>query len=167
MKPCSQAVANYFLDIVDKNSREISLLAIMKCVYLVQGFSLALFDKSALNSNFDVVEAWKYGPVVPSLYHEFKRFGKKPITNYKATVLDDNFELKEAKLCDSEIKRACQFVWNSFKDYSEWEMVKFTHKKNSPWDQVYVEGQNKIIEDQITKEYFERLLKDAKDQING
>ena len=43
----------------------------IKLVYLSHGWMLGLRERSLIN---EAVEAWRYGPVVPSVYHRFKSF---------------------------------------------------------------------------------------------
>lgn len=171
MKSCSQSVANYLLDLSDNDGYDLSLLSLMKLTYLVQGFNLAFNQKSALNPHYDRVEAWKYGPVIPSLYHEFKRFGNRPIKDYRSTILvvnkDEEVELKDAVLESKQIKQTSDFVWASFKDYTPFQLVEMTHAPGSPWASVYQEGENNIIKDSITQKYFSVLVKVVKEEIDG
>ena len=45
---------------------------IIKLVYLSHGWMLGLHDTPLL---WEPVEAWQYGPVVPSVYHLYKGWG--------------------------------------------------------------------------------------------
>ena len=74
------SVANYFLELAHKENRPIHLLGLVKRVYIAHGFSLAMLDKPLIDPRFDPVEAWKYGPVIPSVYHSFKQYKASPIT---------------------------------------------------------------------------------------
>ena len=65
------AVANCFLDIADAQSRPITPLKIQKLVYIAHGWHLAIYEEPLI---VELVEAWKWGPVIPLLYHEFKNF---------------------------------------------------------------------------------------------
>jgi uncharacterized phage-associated protein len=167
MKTCSQAVANHILDLSRKESEEkyknISLLKIMKLVYIVHGYSLALADKGALNPNFDTVEAWRYGPVIPSLYHELKRFGGDNIPkDFKSEYLDLNtLEKKTANLSDPDIEKVSEFVWDIYKKYSATDLVNILHEKGSPWDYAYVPGKNNPIPDEDTKDFFKLVVKNS------
>src|SRR2546428_134892 len=51
-------------------------LHVQKLLYYVQGWSLALRGTPAFS---DDIEAWRYGPVVESVYQAYKKFDDKPI----------------------------------------------------------------------------------------
>nr|WP_256351506.1 type II toxin-antitoxin system antitoxin SocA domain-containing protein [Pseudomonas gingeri] len=53
-----------------------------KLVYYSHGWHAGYTDQPLIN---EAVETWQYGPVIPSLYHEFKRFGSGEIVK-KGTV---------------------------------------------------------------------------------
>ena len=67
------AIANYFVEKSkeDKQCEKLTLLRLVKYVYIAYGFALVLLGRSIINDRFDKVEAWKYGPVIPSVYHSF------------------------------------------------------------------------------------------------
>lgn len=109
MKDNALSVANYLIDLANKGKKQITQLGLMKRVYIAHGFSLAINNKSLLDKRFDKVEAWKYGPVIPSVYHSFKQYKASPITN-KAIVMewdDKTHEMSfpEPKLSDANSKK--------------------------------------------------------------
>ena len=87
MKDNALSVANYLIDLAKKENKNLTQLGLMKRVYIAHGFSLAINKESLLDNRFDKVEAWKYGPVIPSVYHSFKQYKAGPITE-KAVVMD-------------------------------------------------------------------------------
>ena len=72
MKDNALSVANYFIELANKDHKDIKLLGLIKRVYIAHGFSLAIFHKPLLDNRFDKVEAWKYGPVM--LYMMFPTY---------------------------------------------------------------------------------------------
>lgn len=109
MKPDALAVANYLLELAKEKGMKLQPLKLMKLVYIAHGYMLALCNRSALNPRFDRVEAWKYGPVIPSVYHSFKSYGHNPITEF-TTILEPtpdgkDFEVKTPTLHDEELKK--------------------------------------------------------------
>ena len=97
----SKAVANHFLELAKRDGQTIDPMKIQKLAYYAHGFFLALYDKPLLD---DRVEAWKWGPVIPSLYHEFKQYGGGPIVGLATDVEfvgDGKFRIFTPQLDDS------------------------------------------------------------------
>lgn len=161
MKDSALSIANYFIDLAQSQGKEIKPLRLMKLVYIAHGFMLAILDRSALNPRFDKVEAWRYGPVIPSVYHSFKIYGNNPISK-KTTVFvaegEDAVKISTPELHDQEARRICGLVFRRYESFSDWDLVSFLHKPQSPWGLVYKEGENNVIPDLYTKVYFKKLI---------
>jgi uncharacterized phage-associated protein len=61
-------------------------MKLIKTVFIAHGFYLASKDKPLVN---EFVQAWKYGPVIDSVYHEFKGLGHKPIKFLAASEIGE------------------------------------------------------------------------------
>lgn len=149
------AVANEFLAIPDN---DITLLKLLKLCYIAQGFSLAILDRPIFDND---IEAWKYGPVVPALYHEFKHLGSKKIDKKSQySYLDDSFDIKSETptLDDNDDKKIIQIVWRLYGEYSAGDLVDMTHQEGTPWFYTYVPRANKVIPNKLIKEYYTTLV---------
>ncbi|MBS0351571.1 MAG: SocA family protein [Proteobacteria bacterium] len=139
------SVANFFIDKSSNEGEPITLMKLSKLVYIAHGWSLALLNRPLIK---EPIEAWKFGPVIESLYHEFKRFGN---TNINMFAIADNIE-------EEEIVALLNKVWSGYKKYSAYELSNWTHIKDSPWDQVYSpKKKNQVIDNETIKEYFNGL----------
>lgn len=163
MRDNALAVANYFIELALNENRPITQLGLIKRVYIAHGLSLAIFHKSLLDPRFDKVEAWRYGPVIPSVYHSFKQNKANPITEKTVIMEWDNENMIPAfhtpELHDENAKRTVEAVWKRYHDMTDSEMVSLTHQKGSPWSMCYIEGQNAPIPDTVTEIYYSELLK--------
>ncbi len=174
MKPDALAVANYLIELAKKEGIDLQPLKLMKLVYIAHGYMLALFDRSALNPRFDRVEAWKYGPVIPSVYHSFKSYGKgnidKLTTVFVPTKDGKDFEVKTPMLKDKSLKLACEAALSNFGKYTGSRLVELLHQKGTPWQRFYIKGKNTEIPDEVTKGFFvaltDHILKGVKDNEN-
>ena len=63
------SVANFFID--QENNKDVDNIKVNKLVYVSLGFSLGMEDFVLFDED---VEAWKFGPVIPSVYHHFKKY---------------------------------------------------------------------------------------------
>lgn len=165
MRDNALSVANYFIDLATGENKPVTQLGLMKRVYIAHGFSLAINGKPLLDSRFDKVEAWKYGPVIPSVYHSFKQYRSAPIKE-KAVVM----EWDEANkipvfpiptLSDEDARRVVEMVWKRYHSFTDMELVDLTHMRGTPWSVCYVPGQNAIIPDEITEMYYKRVIERA------
>ena len=168
MKTNAISIANYFVDkaIKDKNSPcHLTLLRLVKYVYISYGLAMALLDKIILDERFDKVEAWKYGPVIPSVYHSFKHNQNNPITE-KASILayedqKGNMSFETPTVKDESITEILDFVWSEYRECSITQLIDELHTAYSPWGMYYEAGKNVEIPHQITKKYYEIRLREA------
>lgn len=165
MKDNALSVANYFIDLAHQENRPVTQLGLMKRVYIAHGFSLAIHKKSLLDNRFDRVEAWRYGPVIPSVYHSFKQY-KAGAIKEKAVIMEWDEEtgemtFPEPALQDNDARQIVRMVWKRYHDFSDNELVTMMHRQGTPWSACYVPEQNRPIPDEITAMYYERLIQNV------
>lgn len=162
MKSDAIAVANYFVDRANEEHCNITLLRLVKYVYIAYGFALALLNKSIIDHRFDKVEAWKYGPVIPNVYHSFKHNGDKPITQKVCIVTDENMNgdviVETPEIKDENIRKVLDFVWKRYKDRPTSYLITLLHREDTPWAYCYRVGQNTDIPEEMTKVYYQSLV---------
>ncbi len=159
------AVANEFLDLAEQEGKEITNLKLVKLMYIAQGLSLAFYNEPLFYSD---IEAWRYGPVIPEIYHEFKHFKDMPITE-KSVDLDgsDWDTIYTPKLEEENKKKVVQLTWQWYKEYSAGQLVDFTHAKGTPWRLTYVPEENRVIPEELIKKYYKLFLKNMKREMKN
>lgn len=156
------SVANYLIELAAKDNKPIRLLGLIKRVYIAHGFALALLGHGLLDKRFDKVEAWKYGPVIPSVYHSFKQYKSNPIK--EGTVVMEWDDIKGEPIFETPIltkedeKSIVEMVWKRYASFSDNELVSLTHKQGSPWNLCFKESKNIEIPDELTQLYYKRLI---------
>jgi len=170
MKNNALSIANYFVELAEKENSGIRPLKLMKLVYIAHGYILAILDKSALDPRFDKVEAWKFGPVIPSVYHSFKIYGNENIRK-KTSIFKEDFHENDSPLIETpelngdDEKEICKFVWKNYGDFSGSDLVTMLHKDGTPWSMFYKIGQNVEIPDYATQRYYRRMVELIKNNI--
>ena len=149
-------VANFILERAEKENINITQLKLLKLVYLMYGWVLAVLDEKLFDEEF---QAWQYGPVIVSLYHEFKRFEDNPITDRSMYMDEDrNTFIPHISNDDDEIITVMEKAWDVYKLFKASALVSKTHEPNSPWEKTFEfnknNNSNKSITDEEIKEYF-------------
>lgn len=73
----SLASAQYLLEQCKQHGDgALTPMQLIKLVYVAHGLMLGAFGRPLLD---EPVEAWQYGPVVPSVYHALKSFRSSPV----------------------------------------------------------------------------------------
>ena len=133
----ASAIANYFLEHRKKFKRKdpITQMKLHKLVYFAHGWHLALTDEPLID---ETLQAWDYGPVVPSLYHEFKRFRGDEITEL---AMDVEFvggstirvTIPRIKKSDQNTRDLLKRVIKVYGKFTAWQLSEMTHEASSPW----------------------------------
>ena len=116
----SREVARYILWLA--RPKTITPMQVMKLTYLAHGWMLGLYSKPLLTQS---VEAWPYGPVVPAVYHTYKRFGGSVITDVPT---------QEPAGFDEEERSVLEQVWNFYGKYDGIQLSSLTHQPGTPWE---------------------------------
>jgi uncharacterized phage-associated protein len=124
----------------------------MKLTYIANGWMLVYTGKPLFD---DKIEAWKYGPVIPELYHATKEYGSKPIAWQLAAPIGDE--------ADPRARGLLEVVWKKYGHLSGVALSNLTHRPGSPWSQVYKEGQTHIeIPEAAIKAHYEKIRQSKK-----
>jgi uncharacterized phage-associated protein len=159
------AVTNWFIDRNQTDQIDLNHLKIQKLLYFAQGWHLAFFDAPLFKDN---IHAWRYGPVVETIYQVLKFTEKlKSITTYipgftfKGSSFWQGYAPK-LQLDDDPMTFIKNF-WDRYSKLEPWILVNSCHRKGTPWDQVtsstgYDRYCNSLIPIELMRTYFKPLL---------
>lgn len=128
----------------EENGELMSNLKLQKMLYYEQGFHLAYFGTPLFE---DEIEAWMYGPVVPSVYEHFKAFGRQGIDPGTVEVI----KLEE------EAEVLFEDVFQVYAVYSAIGLMERTHKE-APWKNTPT-GTGSVIDQKLMKSFFKKRLR--------
>ena len=128
-------VANYILDLADRDGAAVTPMKLQKLVYIAFGWALALYDLQLFTEQ---IQAWKHGPVIPSLFHEFKVYTNNPITGRSFELNHDGSTwVSSIPRSDREARGAVSGTWRAYGHLTAANLRNRTHAPGTPWSQVY------------------------------
>lgn len=133
-------ITDYVIAYYKNADSVVSNLKLQKILYFLQAAFLIEMDKPLFDSD---IEAWSFGPVVPSVYNKFKIFGG-------ASIPDINIEMPVILEKDSEI---IDGLLDRVKDLSSTILTQITLHQ-TPWIRNYSKYSHRIIPNAEIKEYF-------------
>lgn len=137
----SLSIANYFIKKAMQTAAELTPMKLIKLVYIANGWYLAIKKEPLIDEN---VEAWKFGPVVPTVYHEFKRYYKGQIDSLYVDPAG-NTPMPD----DPEIIHFLDRIWEVYGRLNGMQLSALTHQTGTPWFQVWHNqggsGKNSVV----------------------
>jgi uncharacterized phage-associated protein len=141
------AIANEFLDLaVESKGEHLDAMKLQKLVYFAHGFHLGLKEEPLID---EMVEAWKFGPVIPSLYRQFETFGGDPITSraqgyeqcdrgkWKFIIC----KLEQFSGLDHEyVRKLIGKIWDVYGGFTGKQLSNLTHQEKTPWHQIWTQA---------------------------
>ena len=139
-------VARYFLAMTDPESNDVSNMKLQKLCYYAQGIVSAMRGSPLFSER---IEAWDHGPVVPSLYQEYRNNGSSPIP-----VMQDF----DGPMLDDSDKKALKDIYDYYAQFSAWRLRNMTHDER-PWSDAYQRVDREIKFDELVS-YFRPMIED-------
>lgn len=127
------SVANYFIGKAQNEGVRVTPMKLLKLVYIAHGWALGLYGTPLIGEE---VQAWKYGPVVPSVYDDFRHYGRGAIERQKAIWTEEG-ELAVPSVTDPDTQQLLDSVWDAYKHLDGFQLSDITHEPNTPWDIVW------------------------------
>lgn len=148
-------VADY---IIGSSETLLTPMQINKLAYISHGFTLAIEDEPLFP---DRVEAWRYGPVIPSIYYMLSQYGGEPVTaiQYCGTDLATP-EKKDRmgflkRIINPKHKKITDIVLKKFGHFTGLQLSTITHEPGTPWHRRYKSNKLGIeIPNSLTREYY-------------
>ena len=121
-------VANNILERGFSDGIDITPMKLQKLTYLVYKKYYQDTDRILFSENFEV---WKYGPVIRSIYDEFKDYKGNAIKTY-CEEADGSILIVNEKT-SSSFKKALDKKKKKYKSYDGIPLSAMTHREGSAW----------------------------------
>jgi uncharacterized phage-associated protein len=149
-------IANYLIE----RQPNLTPMALQKLIYIAHGYYLAAMGKPLLD---ETVEAWQWGPVIPSLYHKLKAFGSAPVTS---RLKGEDGEMDAGETEDSNVNALLDKVLQEYGSIPAYKLMAITHLPDGPWQTVVEEckknygglPKSKEIDNEIIRQYYKQRI---------
>ena len=143
----SQTIAHEFLRLAREAGESLTLMQVLKLVYIAHGWMLALHRRPMVK---DEIQAWQYGPVIPGLYDVVRKFRGGPVEEVAPAA---------GEKLDGREKEVVRRVFDRYGRLNGLELSSLTHTENTPWDLTY-NGRNfgEVIPDDLIQAHYARLV---------
>ena len=148
-------ISKKILELAEKEGRKVDPMKLLKLVYIMHGWHLGFTGEPLIN---DTIQAWKYGPVIPQLYHTIKRFGVNPVD-------PQLINLYAKKELDTETTEFVESIWKVYRDMSGIELSARTHKEGTAWHDTYTGDFNVIMTDDDIKAHYQELIRQSEERL--
>lgn len=147
----SLSVAKYILNKRRAEGDTVTPMQLIKLVYVAHGLMLGAYGRPLIN---EAVEAWQYGPVVPSVYHETKAFRSSPVTSVDAPF-NCAFDPQEIKAMDTASRL--------FGAKNGVALSSLTHREGTPWSLTWnARGKNGSISNDLIENFYSCMIANKK-----
>lgn len=135
--------------------KPVTQMKVQKMVYFAHGYHLAKFGTPLIEEQF---EAWKYGPVIPSIYEVYKLYGSEEIVDTTLIPDDQELELELTEL-NARAEDAINYTWDATGDVPARALSNWSHKPDSPWAEAFKPDTLSIpIKNDRIEQYFTGVL---------
>lgn len=150
MSERSLSAAQYILDRARQTADpSLTPMQLLKLVYVAHGYMLGRHGRPLLT---EPVQAWQYGPVVPSVYHATKAFRSSPVSHVPGAQWGYPFTAEERAVMDS--------VVSTYSAASGTVLSAATHQPGTPWSQTWsLAGKSAAISNDLIEGFYNHLLR--------
>ncbi len=130
----AKAFANLILDWADSECVPVTPLKLQKLLFFIHADYLLETGQPLIVDSF---EAWSYGPVSPSVYHEFKTFAGKPITSRakRFNPLNGTSTLATVEISEPDQPRL-RTLFQMYVRVSAGQLSQLSHAQDGPWSKA-------------------------------
>ena len=143
---------------------DMTRVKMQKMLFFLHGWHLAITGTPCIDRAFNV---WKYGPVVPSVYHRLRPFRGGPITGYLMDYdpVCESFKSPVVPESQHQFYEILDLTWEKYIEIDAARLSTMSHSPDSPWATALNNG-SRIIGSDTIQAYFIGLARSARPTCN-
>ena len=154
----SYYIANSIIERAQRKEVGLSNLSLQKLMYFLHGYYLVLANKPLSKEPF---QPWDYGPVIPTIYHYYKRYGRGQILEYckEFDPKEKDFVAYKIGTSDESFVDALDRVWKRYGEKDPFDLVHLSHEYGGAWYKARIENSLTIKDEDIKEEFIDIVEK--------
>ncbi len=140
-------VANNLLHLSFQEKIPVTPMKLQKLLYFIYRDYLQKTKKALFSERF---EAWKYGPVLSSVYSKFHHYESNKITEYYKSRDGKIYALDEKS--DSIFSEVLRSIWNQYKSWDGIGLCELTHQEGTAWYKAWTKNESFLQDEDIKRE---------------
>lgn len=117
----------------------VSPMKLQKLLYFVYGTYAKAYNEPLFSEDF---QAWQHGPVLSSVYNEFKSFKASSITKFSKDANGATYVLNPDST--SHVINIIDDVWSKYKNCTGIDLSYITHLPGSAWYKAYTNNNDRL-----------------------
>jgi len=147
MRASATVLSNNILIRAKRDNIKITPMKLQKLLYYTCVKYVKETGELPISEHFEV---WKYGPVIPAVYSEFRPFGSSAITSYSKNAKGKSKMVDED--CNPILSSCIDYVWRKYKNLTGIELSKKTHQEGSGWFSAFQKDNATISKEEMQKD---------------
>lgn len=119
----AKQIANWFIRKARAESRTLSIMQLLKLVYISHGWHLEMFGSPLFRNR---IEAWEHGPVIPDVYRTFRA---------KGVMVNDEAEIDGIEIAPHD-ESLLNDIFRIYGSKGPFQLSEMTHMPGGPWDKA-------------------------------
>jgi len=140
-------VANNILKRAFRENVDITPMKLQKLLYFVYKSYLQTTGAKLFEEHF---QTWRYGPVVESVYNEFRGYGSNHISSLYKDERGQVWTVDEPN--SPEARASIDFVWRNYSQYDGIVLSGYTHMPDTAWYKAFKAGRGFLSDADIQAE---------------
>ena len=157
----ARAVGNYMLQKAAAEGRRLTVMHLLKLVYLAHGYWLGLTGRRLIRHP---VEAWPLGPVIPHIHEEYPP-GAREVFIYMKSGLGAPYR---AGFTDAE-REIMDMVFEGYSTLPDSALTAITREPGAPWDRVRDKAMMSypVISSKVIGDYYRARIEAAENKLGN
>jgi len=153
----ARQIAAWFVNRARQDGRYLTIMQLLKLIYIAHGWHLETSRGNPLIRN--KIEAWKFGPVIPDVYNDYRGQG---------IAITQPIETQVPQPLTAHANTILEYAYRTYGGMSAQQLSDLTHIPGGPWETATkLHGYFAPITDDLILSHYQAKRQHAQAQATG